>query len=49
MALRTFVNIIIQLPAQVVRSGRHVVLRLLGGTPHLDLFFRLLDGIAAVT
>lgn len=49
MDFRTFVNTIIALPAQVVRTGRHVVLRLLGGTPHLDLFFRLLDGIAAVT
>ncbi|MBK6850024.1 MAG: transposase, partial [Proteobacteria bacterium] len=49
MDFRTFVNIIIQLPAQVVRTGRHVVLRLLGGMPHLDLFFRLLDGIATVT
>ena len=49
MDFRAFVNRFINLPAQVVNTGRRVILRLIGSTQHLQLFFRMLDGIVAQT
>jgi len=49
MDFRTFVHTVMLVPAQVLRTGRRVVLRLLGGSPHLMLLFRMLDGIVAIT
>jgi hypothetical protein len=43
MEFKTFVNSFVLLPCQVIRSGRRVVLRLLGWNPHLPIFFRLLS------
>ncbi|OWK35293.1 hypothetical protein FRUB_09454 [Fimbriiglobus ruber] len=40
---KTFVSAFVSLPCQVVKSGRRLVLRLLGGNPHLAIFFRLVD------
>jgi len=45
MDFRTFVNGFINVPAQIVRTGRRVVYRLLTYSPFQHLFFRLLDGI----
>jgi hypothetical protein len=43
LEFRTFVNTFVQLPCQLVRTGRRLVYRLLAWNPHLSLFFRLLD------
>ena len=43
MEFRTFLNAVINIPAQVVRTGRRIVLRLLAWRPQLPVFFRLLD------
>jgi len=43
MDFRTFVNRVIAVPAQVIRSGRRRILRLLAWRPELTVFFRLLD------
>jgi hypothetical protein len=43
LEFRTFVNTFMQLPCQVVRTGRRLVYRLLAWNPHLSIFFRLLD------
>jgi len=45
MEYRTFVNAVIHIPAQVVRTGRRLVLRLLAWRPQLPVFFRLLDAL----
>ncbi len=45
MGFRRFVDRIINIPAQIVRTGRHVVYRLIGNRPDQQLFFRLLDGV----
>ena len=42
MEFKTFVNAFVLIPCQVIRTGRRVVLRLLGWNPHLSIFFRLL-------
>jgi len=41
MDFRTFVNSVIAVPAQVIRSGRRRILRLLAWRPELRVFFRL--------
>ena len=41
MEFKTFVNTFVSIPAQVLRTGRRLVLRLLGWNPHLMTFFRL--------
>jgi hypothetical protein len=43
MEFRTFLQQLILIPAQIVRTGRRIVFRLLGWRPHLPLLFRLLD------
>ena len=45
MDFRTFANAMINIPAQIIRTGRRIVYRLIGAGPQLHLFFRLLDGI----
>ena len=45
MEFRTFLNAVINVPAQVVRTGRRLVIRLLGWKPQLHTFFRLLDAL----
>jgi hypothetical protein len=44
MEFRTFCNTVIEVPAQIVRSGRRLVFRLLAWRPQLPVLFRLLDG-----
>jgi hypothetical protein len=43
LEFRTFVNAFMQLPCQLVRTGRQLVYRLLAWNPYLPIFFRLLD------
>ncbi len=43
LEFRTFVNTFMQLPCQLVRTGRRLVYRLLAWNPHLPIFFRLLE------
>jgi hypothetical protein len=43
MDFRTFVQRFIMIPAQIVRSGRRTIYRLLAWRPDLSTFFRLLD------
>ena len=45
MEFRTFLNAVINMPAQVVQKGRQLVIRLLGWRPQQPVFFRLLDGL----
>jgi len=49
MEFQTFVNAFINIPAQVLKTGRRVVYRLLSWSPNQHTFFRLLDGIAMTT
>ena len=49
MEFRGFVDQFINIPAQIVRTGRRVVFRLIGYSPQLHLFFRLLDSIGVST
>ncbi len=46
MEFRTFLGAFINVPAQIIQSGRSVIYRLLSWNPWQHLFFRLLDGIA---
>ena len=43
LEFRTFVNTFMQLPCQLVRTGKRLVYRLLSWNPHLSIFFRLVD------
>jgi hypothetical protein len=49
MDFRTFVDGIINVPAQIVRSGRRIIYRIIGASPDLTLLFRILDGIGVPT
>ena len=40
---RRFVHAFVELPCQIVRSGRRLVYRLLSWNPHLPIFFRLVE------
>ncbi len=41
MEFRTFVNAVINVPAQVVTTGRRLVIRILTWRPRLPVFLRL--------
>jgi hypothetical protein len=43
MEFATFLHALIQMPVQIVRSGRQIVYRLLSWNPWQHVFFRLLD------
>jgi hypothetical protein len=45
MEFRSFVQRIIMVPAQILRTGRTLVYRLLAWRPELPVLFRVLDGI----
>ncbi len=45
MEFRTFINAVINIPAQVLRSGRRLILRFLAWRPQLPVFFRLHDAL----
>jgi hypothetical protein len=46
MDFTTFRRAMVQVPAQILRTGRKIVCRLLGGNPWQHVFFRLLDQLA---
>jgi len=41
MDFRTFVNCLIKIPCQIIRSGRRLIYRLLGWNPWAGVFRRL--------
>ena len=43
MDFKTFQHAMIQVPAQIVRSGRRIVYRLLSWNPWQEVFFRAID------
>jgi hypothetical protein len=43
MDFTTFRNVMIQIPAQIIRTGRKIVYRILGWNPWLRVLFRLID------
>ena len=45
MDFRSFIQRFVLVPAQIVRSGRRLVYRLLAWRPDLPIFFRLLDAL----
>jgi hypothetical protein len=45
MEFRSFVQRFILVPAQIVRTGRRLIYRLLAWRPELPIFFRLLDAL----
>jgi hypothetical protein len=45
MEFRTFVQRFILVPAQIVRTGRQLIYRLLAWRPELPIFFRFLDAL----
>ena len=49
MEFRTFLNTVINLPAQIVRTSRRIIYRLLAFNPSQQLFFRMLEGIGVPT
>ena len=45
MEFRTFLLHLVMVPAQILRSGRRIVFRLLAWRPRLSILFRLLDAV----
>jgi hypothetical protein len=45
MEFRTFLRSLILIPAQILFSGRRLIIRLLAWRPDLPILFRLLDGL----
>ena len=45
MDFRTFRNAVIDVPVQIIRSGRRRIWRLLAWRPQLPVFLRLLDAL----
>jgi hypothetical protein len=45
LEFKRFVNAFIQLPCQIIRTGRKLVFRLLGWNPYLPIFFRLVNAL----
>jgi hypothetical protein len=45
MEFRSFVHRFMLVPAQIVRTGRRLIYRLLAWRPDLAIFFRLLDAL----
>jgi hypothetical protein len=48
MDFATYRNAIINIPAQIVRTGRKIVYRMLAWNPWQDTFFRLVERIEAL-
>ena len=45
MDFRSFIQRFVLVPAQILRSGRRLLYRLLAWRPDLPIFFRLLDAL----
>ena len=48
MEFRTFLNAVMRIPAQIVRTGRRIVYRLLAYNRWLPVFFRGVEGLRAL-
>ena len=46
LEFRTFVNYLLRIPAQVVRTGRKIIVRLLAYNTRMPVFFRLCEKFA---
>ena len=44
MEFKTFRNLFIMLPCQIVKTGRRLIYRLLGWNEHVGILFRAIDG-----
>jgi hypothetical protein len=49
MDFRGFVEQFMRIPTQIVQTGRRIVYRIIGASPQMHLFFRMLDGIGVST
>lgn len=49
MEFRGFVNQFINIPAQIIKTGRRVIFRIIGSSQQMLLFFRMLDSIGTST
>ena len=49
MDFRGFVEQFMRIPAQIVQTGRRIIYRIIGASPQMHLFFRMLDGIGVST
>ena len=45
LEFKTFVNAFVQLPCQIVRTGRRLLYRLISWNPYQPIFFRLVDAL----
>jgi len=45
LEFRTFLNVFVQLPCQIVRTGRRLLYRLLSWNRHQPIFFRLVEAL----
>ena len=45
LEFRTFLNVFVQLPCQIVRTGRRLLYRLISWNRHQPIFFRLVDAL----
>jgi hypothetical protein len=45
MRFSTFVNAFMRIPAQVIKTGRRIVVRVLSWNPWQHVFFRLTDTV----
>ena len=45
LEFKTFVQVFVRLPCQIVRTGRKLVYRLLGWNPYQPIFFRLVSAL----
>ncbi len=48
MEFRTFLNAFMRIPAQIVRSGRRIIIRILAWNPWQRIFFRGLDALRSL-
>ena len=49
MRFRTFVQAMMIMPAQIVRSGRQLIIRVLDWNPWRHVFFRAIDAVRLIT
>lgn len=49
MDFRGFINQFINIPAQIIKTGRRVIFRLIGFSPQMRILFRMLDSVGVST
>lgn len=45
MEFRTFINSFMRIPAQIIKTGRRLIFRVMSWNPQLPIFFRFLDAL----